>query len=252
MAKKFFAVLGDPIAHSLSPLIHTAAYKVLDLDWHYEAIRVPEGELEKFLSGADKFDGFSVTMPLKLEAAKLAESLDDVAAATGVVNTLLHTNTGFMGLNTDCFGITQSTSNITINSAAVLGSGATARSAIYALNLIPGVTSITCYGRNPSTLKQIEHVLGAEVVTKSFDAYQGFEDLTINTVPDFTPSTYRQLLNTSYSASEQLAPNQISGIEMLLWQALAQLRIFTSGRANQELPNESDIISAMRDSLIAK
>ena len=135
MAKKQFAVLGDPISHSLSPKIHAAAYEYLGLDYSYEAIRVPAGELVTFLEGeGSSFDGFSVTMPLKFEAAAIAGETN--LFGTGACNTLVRTNAGFDGFNTDIPGIQFALAEclaIRPESAAVLGSGATARSAIVAL-----------------------------------------------------------------------------------------------------------------------
>ena len=73
MTSKHFAVVGDPIDHSLSPNIHNAAYKFLGLDWDYTRFQVSEGNLQDFLrKEGSHLSGISVTMPLKLEAAALA------------------------------------------------------------------------------------------------------------------------------------------------------------------------------------
>jgi shikimate dehydrogenase len=72
------AVLGSPIAHSLSPLLHSLAYEHLGLTARYEAIEVKAGDLAKFLAGTDK-NALSLTMPLKEEALKVADIVSDVA-----------------------------------------------------------------------------------------------------------------------------------------------------------------------------
>ena len=84
------AVLGDPIAHSLSPVLHRAAYAELGLDWTYAAVRVPAGTLVAFLEGLDgTWRGLSLTMPLKRELVPLADEVSDVARRAGAANTLV-------------------------------------------------------------------------------------------------------------------------------------------------------------------
>ena len=82
------AVLGDPVAHSLSPVIHRAAYDALGLDgWQYDAVQVRSGGLAEFVDGLDpaEWRGLSLTMPLKREAVPLLDTQDDwVAAGRGV------------------------------------------------------------------------------------------------------------------------------------------------------------------------
>ena len=102
------AVLGDPIDHSLSPVIHRAAYAALGLDgWQYDAVQVPSGGLAAFLDGLDPatWRGLSLTMPLKREAVPLLDSHDEWVAATGACNTVLLEPDGSRhGLNTDVTG----------------------------------------------------------------------------------------------------------------------------------------------------
>ena len=77
-------VVGSPIAHSLSPVMHRAAYASLDLDWTYDAIEVPAGSLADFVDGCDQtWVGLSVTAPLKREAAEHAVTRSSVVEAAG-------------------------------------------------------------------------------------------------------------------------------------------------------------------------
>ena len=102
------AVLGTPIAHSLSPALHRAAYASLGLDWTYEAIEVDEAGLAGFLAGLDgSWAGLSLTMPLKEEAARLLADVDPTARALRSVNTVLPGESGWRGTNTDVYGMTQ-------------------------------------------------------------------------------------------------------------------------------------------------
>ncbi len=83
-------VLGDPIAHSLSPVLHRAGYVACGLDWEYDAHRVPAGGLAGFVDGLDaSWRGLSVTAPLKREAADRADSVTATVALAGVANTLV-------------------------------------------------------------------------------------------------------------------------------------------------------------------
>ena len=135
------AVLGSPISHSLSPFIHNAAYTLLDIDGMYSAIEVKSGELEPFLksAGVEDFRGFSVTMPLKEEAALLASNLDLNAALTSSVNTLIRSESGWQGFNTDVTGIRTLINELGFLSerkgtVAILGAGGTARAALAAVS----------------------------------------------------------------------------------------------------------------------
>ena len=99
------AVLGDPVAHSLSPTLHRAGYAVLGLDWTYDAVRVPSGGLAAHLAGLDEqWRGLSLTMPLKREVIALTDRLTDRAALAGAVNTVVLVDGEVHGDNTDLPG----------------------------------------------------------------------------------------------------------------------------------------------------
>ena len=141
------AVIGTPIAHSLSPALHRAAYASLGLNWSYEAIEVDEAGLAGFLAGLDgSWAGLSLTMPLKEEAARLLADVDPTARALRSVNTVLPGESGWRGTNTDVYGMTQALTRAGLAgrpaAAVVLGAGATARSAVAALAAldVPHVT----------------------------------------------------------------------------------------------------------------
>ncbi|MDR1117709.1 MAG: hypothetical protein LBL01_00205 [Bifidobacteriaceae bacterium] len=101
------AVLGSPIAHSLSPALHRAAYRALGLrDWTYEAIDVPEDRFPGWFAGlGPEWAGLSLTMPLKRVAPPLLDHVEPLARAVGGVNTVLVTPAGTVGANTDVHGI---------------------------------------------------------------------------------------------------------------------------------------------------
>ena len=103
---KSFAVIGDPIDHSLSPNIHSAAFRELNLDSSYIAYRIPKGELEEGIEGLKKIkiDGFNVTIPHKIEMMKYLDKTDESCSLIGAVNTVTNKDGILKGYNTDMDG----------------------------------------------------------------------------------------------------------------------------------------------------
>lgn len=132
-----FAVLGDPIGHSWSPLLHKAAYNALGLDLHYEAIRVPLGELRPALDHLARlgYRGVNCTVPLKIEAFEWAEDNSPVALRAGAANTL--DLSGRSATNTDVGGFQDAIALAGLAApgvAVVIGAGGAARAVIIALH----------------------------------------------------------------------------------------------------------------------
>lgn len=133
------AVLGSPIAHSLSPVLHRAAYEELGLtDWSYDRFEVGEAALPGFLDGlGPEWAGLSLTMPLKRAVMPLVDEVSDTAASVEAVNTVVFTEDGRrLGDNTDVPGMVAALREHGIEQverAAILGAGATASSALAAL-----------------------------------------------------------------------------------------------------------------------
>ncbi len=130
------AVLGHPVGHSLSPVLHRAAYAALGLDWVYDRVDVSGAELASFLDSLDgSWVGLSLTMPLKNDVMPLLDEIDPVAVATGAVNTVLLDGGRRRGANTDVGGLVAALDEHGAGRgpAVVLGAGATARSAVAAL-----------------------------------------------------------------------------------------------------------------------
>ncbi|MGW3290628.1 shikimate dehydrogenase [Streptomyces sp. NPDC001002] len=133
------AVLGKPIAHSLSPVLHRAAYQELGLaDWSYDRFEVDEAALPRFFEKiGPEWAGLSLTMPLKRAVIPLLDEISETAASVDAVNTVVFTQDGrTRGDNTDIPGIVAALREHGIeqvDSAAILGAGATASSALAAL-----------------------------------------------------------------------------------------------------------------------
>lgn len=131
------AVLGDPIAHSLSPALHRAGYAATGLDWEYDAHRVPAGGLAGFLAGLDEsWRGLSLTMPLKREPLPLATEVSERARLAGAANTIVLVDGEVHADNTDLPGAAAAIRAKylgPVTEATVLGGGATAASTALAL-----------------------------------------------------------------------------------------------------------------------
>lgn len=171
------AVLGSPVAHSLSPALHAAAYRSLGLDdWSYEAVEVTEDDLPGFLDGLDhSWAGLSLTMPLKRAVLPLLDEVSPLAGLLGVVNTVTFgpaadadagtdprwTDPGLRtrrGDNTDVAGIVEAVREVGAPDPAggvvVLGAGATALSALAAAREL-GLTAATALVRDPARARDL-------------------------------------------------------------------------------------------------
>ncbi|MFF3246055.1 shikimate dehydrogenase [Streptomyces sp. NPDC002870] len=158
--KRRAAVLGSPIAHSLSPVLHRAAYAELGLaHWSYDRFEVDEAGLAGFVAGLDSsWAGLSLTMPLKRAILPLLDTISDTAASVEAVNTVVFTEDGRrVGDNTDIPGMIAALRErgvAKVESAAVLGAGATASSALAALSRIC-TGPVTAYVRSAARAEEM-------------------------------------------------------------------------------------------------
>lgn len=161
MSARRFAVVGSPVEHSLSPVLHTAAYEQLGIqDAVYERHDVPAGSLVDFLETGQgrELRGLSVTMPGKPEAFALATEHDETSLRLGISNTLLRTGSGWRAENHDVHGIVAALRDHGSGrpvTGAVLGSGATALSALAALAEL-GVQRVLLSARSTHKLAPLE------------------------------------------------------------------------------------------------
>lgn len=270
MSASHLAVWGDPIAHSKSPDLHAAAYRVLGVDWEYGRRRVQATEFADALRGLDAtWRGLSLTMPLKEEAFRAAVVRDAHAELTGAVNTLLLGDEP-AGFNTDVGGIVDALGEAGINSAErarILGAGATAASALVALAEL-GATHVDVRARRPERAEGLVALgarLGVSVSAAALDAPAAPAELTLATLPSGTvlPAQATDafaadggaLFDAAYApwpsalASAWDGGPVVSGLGMLLHQAVRQIRIFHHGDPLVSLPDEAAVIAAMRSAL---
>jgi len=151
------AVLGSPIAHSLSPVLHRAAYAELGLDWQYTAHEVREDELPVFLDQLDEsWRGLSLTMPLKRAVVPLLTDLSDRASQARAVNTVILEPGRRIGYNTDIHGAVaaiRERTDLPLPNAVIVGGGATAGSTLLALADL-GCTSVRVVVRDTSRVHE--------------------------------------------------------------------------------------------------
>jgi shikimate dehydrogenase len=243
------AVLGSPIKHSLSPVLHGAAYLALDLHgWHYDKIECDEPDLPRLVDGmGPEWVGLSLTMPLKRVALAVADEVSPLALAVGAANTLVFPATGPAGgrqaHNTDVAGMVaalQEAGLTRTEQAVILGAGGTAQSAL--------------------DLRETAERLGMRptISDRLFTGPLPAADLVISTLPGgaadplsatrWKPDT--MVLDVVYApwptpfAGSALAAGcpAVSGLNVLLYQAVAQVELMTG---------HPGPVEAMRTALVA-
>jgi shikimate dehydrogenase len=248
------AVLGKPIGHSLSPVIHNAGYAAAGLHgWSYDAHECGETELAGYVAGlGPSWAGLSLTMPLKEVALDVAATVSGVASALGAANTLVRQADGsWHAENTDAPGMVDALASAGLTRAArvsVLGAGGTARAALGACQEL-GASTVTVYARRPEALAELEPVasaLGLRLIRAAWSAASaaGEADLVISTVPRGVADSLvgavawqagTVLFDAVYdpwptplaAAAARAGCGIVSGLDLLLAQAVRQFQMFT-------------------------
>jgi shikimate dehydrogenase len=250
------AVLGSPVAHSLSPVLHRAAYAALGLsDWTYEAFECGEADLRARLEACEAdttaaWAGLSLTMPLKRAVLPLLDSVSEIAVAAGGANTVTWREGRRIGDNTDVYGIVTALAEAGVrapSSAVVLGGGATACSALAALREI-GLPKTTVVVREPARAAEATAAgarLDVSVSVRTFPDLADLlpVDLVISTLPKGAADPYADLIAASGAAVLDVvyAPwptplgaavrdagrTVVGGFPMLLHQAVRQVELMT-------------------------
>ena len=255
------AVLGAPIAHSLSPVLHRAAYRALGLTgWSYEAIECDTARLPAVLGGCGpQWAGLSLTMPLKRAVLPLLDELDPLAREVGAANTVVFAGGRRHGHNTDVPGMIAALGKAGLTAppgpaageptVLILGGGATACSALAAARGL-GAARVTAAVRDPARAQDLLAAgarLGVAVTLTGFEAPQGDPpELLISTVPAGAADIYakriargdlvpRHLLDVVYHpwptplavAARKLGTSVAGGFDLLLHQAAGQVTLMT-------------------------
>jgi shikimate-5-dehydrogenase len=252
------AVLGSPIAHSLSPVLHLAAYRALGLSgWQYEAIDCDEAALPGLLDSlGPEWAGLSLTMPLKRTVLPLLDQADQLSADVGAANTVVFRGEQRLGYNTDVPGIVAAMRDAGVTSqgnVVVLGSGATACSAVAAL-AGTGASRIAVAVRALKKARPLTEVaarlgVAVDLIELGPELAATRWELLISTIPAAgAEPVAKQLLAGNVSAAavfdvvydpwpaplaaaaEKAGATVISGFELLVQQAVGQVELMTGLR----------------------
>jgi shikimate dehydrogenase len=256
------AVLGSPIAHSLSPVLHRAAYRELGLTgWTYQAIDCDEAGLPALLAGCGPgWAGLSLTMPLKRAVLPLLDSVDAVAREVGAANTVVFAGGGRHGHNTDVGGMIAALTEAGLAAppatVLIVGGGATACSALAAVRGL-GAARATAAVRDPARAGDLLAAAGRLAVPVTLTPFDrpavSAPDLLISTVPAGAANIYaerisrgdlvpKHLLDVVYhpwptalaTAASGAGVIVTGGFPMLLHQAAGQVTLMTGKQAPVE------------------
>jgi shikimate dehydrogenase len=265
------AVLGSPIAHSLSPVLHEAAYAELGLrGWVYGRAEVSAGGLASFVDGLDDtWRGLSLTMPLKVEVLELdgVQAVSEAARLTGVANTLLLDGTRREVHNTDVAGLVWALSRALdgrVGTATLLGSGATARSALVALAEL-GAVRVQVLARDPAkahALRPLAETVGLELVvlpwgtsapdvdvlvsTVTAGAVDGWVDEIAGSADVVLDVVYDPWPTTLATTAARTGAAVLDGLDLLVGQAVLQVELMTGLRPSP------DVLRAAGDAALAE
>ncbi|MGD9201810.1 MAG: shikimate dehydrogenase [Chitinispirillia bacterium] len=280
---KLVGLIGNPVTHSISPIIHNHAFRKLNLPFAYIPLGVDEKNLSKVIDLLHvlNFAGANITIPYKTITPAYCDVLSDLSEVTGTVNTLFFKNGSLHGTTTDSEGFFNSLSHmnriIKDDNIVILGNGGTARTLCYALAFKKNFNSLTIIGRNN---KRVEN-LCAEINsrTSSSFSYTTFETrkciqtlqnctLLINCtsvgmhpyvdnspIPADLFHDKMSVFDTIYNPPETLflknaakAGCQVqNGLYMLLFQGLASFKYWTGVSADKELFDDVDINSFLTE-----
>ncbi len=261
------AVLGSPVAHSLSPVLHAAGYAELGLgEWSYGRFELEASDLAEFVAGLDtEWRGFSLTMPLKEACLAVASEVTPLAERAGAGNTLVRLDSGgWRAENTDVPGLVEALRpawGAGWTSAAILGAGATARSALLALDELEA-TRVHTYARNRARGEQFLEwaataAPGVHVSIAPLDDWVGgTEPAVLSTLPggagdDLVITEPRDglLFDAVYAgwptplarAAAAAGMTVVGGLDLLVHQAAHQFELFTG----QDAPLEAMFAAGM-------
>lgn len=248
MQNNKFGVIGNPIAHSKSPIIHNFWYEKLNLKANYEKILVTnQNDLKQAILN---YKGVNVTLPYKEQAALISNSKDEGVLNTGAANTLVNKNGFIMAYNTDIFGFYEPIKNHKIKSALIIGAGGAARAVYYAL--AKNNIKTTTYNRSirkdflcevVNKLDVFEFDLIVNCTSASLQDKLPLDELTLTKLAKNAKIAYDLAYNHDIFLSfcKNKNPNIITqdGLDMLVYQAALAFKYFCGIYPSEELINNA-------------
>lgn len=254
-------IIGDPVEHSMSPIMHNAAFRYLSLDYIYVPFKVSSDELKSAIDGAKSLNikGLNVTIPHKTDVIQYLDSFDKSAELIGAVNTIKFDDDHAKGYNTDGFGAVKAIeefSTVKDKKIIILGAGGASRAVSFQI-LIDGAKELVIANRTPENALELKNDLTEKLnaYVKCVDLGEGLKnelldaDILINTTPigmyphvDQEPLVkaemmheklivndlvYNPLKTGLLKEAEKAGAKSISGIKMLIYQGMESFRIWT-------------------------
>ncbi|MGA7936861.1 MAG: shikimate dehydrogenase [Kovacikia sp.] len=210
---KLLGVIGYPVEHSLSPVMHNAAIADLGVDYVYIPLPVKPEDLEQAINGfaAIGLQGFSITIPHKQAILPLLTEVSDIARGIGAVNTVWKTDTGWSGTNTDVEGFLAPLRKLdrdwTQVKAVILGNGGAARAVIAGCAQL-GCAEIQVVGRDDQKLETFLHSWIHSPLSVNLQVH------TWNKLPKLLPETHLLVNTTPIGMSPQVERSPLSPAEI--------------------------------------
>ncbi len=253
---KVYALMGDPVKHSLSPVIHNTFYETEGINALYSVFRVKRGDTENALKGGASLgiEGFNVTVPHKEAVLPFLSSVDEAALSIGAVNTLKLTPEGYKGYNTDCLGIKRQIEELKISlkgkRAVMIGAGGAANAVLYAIYSL-GAEGVYILNRSVEkarekfgsdkrntilSLNEYEKIPGKGYFCVQCTSVGLYPDTDAAPIED--PAFYEKIneaVDIVYNPADTVFMKKVraaggraeNGLDMLLYQAAEGFRIFT-------------------------
>lgn len=253
---RHFGIIAHPVDHSLSPAMHNAAFKALNIDADFQAFDVLPEQLSEFLKNHVELEGLAVSLPHKQGIIPYLDEVDTEAQAIGAVNTIYLKNGKRCGANTDAQGFIKALEEVipdlSKKNAMVLGAGGAARAIVAAL--VPRVEFVTIINRTVPKGVELAKEFHCRYGGKMEDLVTETPDLLINTTclgledtdPEVVPrdflkpemvvfdSVYRKQGETPFiQRAKQIGAKTIDGKRMLLHQGMLQFELWTGQKAPQ-------------------
>ena len=259
-ATELYGIMGNPVAHSLSPAMHNGAFAALGLNKAYLPFAVQDVGSAMAGLRALGIKGVSVTIPHKQAVMEYLDSIDPVAEKIGAVNTLVIANNAIHGANTDWLGANRALSEkISLKDASVLLLGAGGSARAIGFGLLEAGASLTIASRTPEKGQALANLLGcpwlplAEAATAKADILINATSMGMGNQQDLLPIASEALVNFQVvmdivyaplatrllQAAEQAGCQTIDGLAMLLYQGAAQFELWTGQQAPLEVMRQS-------------
>ncbi|MBU1151452.1 shikimate dehydrogenase [Patescibacteria group bacterium] len=266
MSKKY-GILAYPAGHSLSPVMHNAAFRQLGIDAQYGVFEKDEGELSDFMKYvvAEPVYGLSVSLPHKETIRNFLNEEDEAVQALGACNTVKYQGGFLHGYNTDWVGsnmaLEEACGELSGKTAVVIGAGGAARAVVYGL-LKAGVKVAAIYNRNKERAQELAGDFSEEIFAGGLDEMEASADILVQASSIWTLNeeakledlcslefikgfscvmdlVYKPLLTPLLVAAQDLGKTIVTGEKMLLYQAAKQFEIWTEEKAPIKVMREA-------------